>query len=274
MGVNIYTGKGFKNPEERGEFGSFVQELIARYGESDIQYYVIGEIDVLSAKLDLLLITQKSLIIADFKKLTAATKDIASKVHLRGKQNGPWEYVLPNGKTCTMGGSGKKDNPYQQLESFRHEFAEWLASNSQSILGKPVKKADFMNMLGAWAVIDPGFDENLKDLALPWDEIHDRRSWFKIIPLEKLAWEFNCCSTMADGLSIGAIEGIIKLLGANAINLDEILPLPPTAPDPIFSQPHIYGNLVDRHDECTKLSSLIKDEKVSVISIRGLGGVG
>lgn len=275
MTVRVFTGRGFQKGHERRAFGEFLQDLINRYDASDVSFFVIGEVDAGPAKMDLLLISSGALIIADIKELTAADKKDADELQLAGKQNGQWEYLLPDGTKCPMGGYGKKDNPYQQLERIRFQFSEWLTPRSSNIFGSSITKNQILDRLGAWCVISPGFNGDTRYLDLPWNDIQDNRKWFQIHSLKNLAWEFNCASNSLLELSDEQIIELITQLGATECkNLSEILPVPSPVLDPFFSKPHLSGKLVDRVDERQKLVQFLGDENTSVISLRGLGGVG
>lgn len=274
MTVEVYKGTGYRNGQERRAFGEFVQDMLNSYGDSDELFFIIGELKANAGSMDLLLLHSKAIIIADYKELTAAASEDGEKIHLRCKQNGPWQYILGNGSIKSVGGTSKHDSPYDQLFRIRHEFADWLADRSGKIFGDSITHDRALDRLSAWAIICPAFDGDLSDLDLPWDEIKSHHNWFKVFSEKRLAWEFNCAIDYQHHYSEVQLREIILQLGVTRCDLAEILPVPPPHRDGFIKDPPVCRGLIDRIPEKEILLSLLDDGLVRVISIRGLGGVG
>jgi len=176
MTVEVYLGREFQFGHEHRVFGEFLQELVARFEESQDLYLVVGEVEVDAAKIDMLLLSPGAIIIADFKEMRAVSAATAGSVRLQGGEIGPWKYVLPNGTCHTLGGEAKDTNPYQQLAGFHGKFATWLARRSPQILGESWPRRRVRHHTFAWAVISPGFDGDRSELDLPWPQIQDNYS--------------------------------------------------------------------------------------------------
>jgi hypothetical protein len=247
MTIEVYIGERFRYGPERRAFGRFIQDMLNAYEQVEETYFVVAEFDADSAAIDLLLLHSKAMILADFKELTAAEAKDRDKIRLRGKQNGQWEYLLPNGRANPLGGKGKTTNPYQQLERFRYDFADWLGKRSNKIFGGTWSSRQMMRALSAWVVISPGFDGETAELDLPWEDIQNNHNWFRAIPTGELAWEFNCTSLANLALSETQIRKLLSELGVTRVeDYSQIMPVAPVERDTFFSKPHLCGNLVDR----------------------------
>jgi tetratricopeptide (TPR) repeat protein len=275
MTIEVYIGERFRYGPERRAFGRFIQDMLNAYEQVEEIYFVVAEFDTGSAAIDLLLLHSRAMILADFKELTAADPRDQERIRLRGKQNGQWEYILPNGKVNPLGGKGKTSNPFQQLDRFRYEYADWLEKHSHKIFGEHWSTRQGLKALSAWVVISPGYDRDTSELDLPWEDIADNHYWFRAVPASELAWEFNCTSLAGLELSETQVRKLLSELGVTRLeDYSHIVPVAPPERDTFFSKPHLCGNLVDRTLETASLVEAIEDENVTVINIRGLGGIG
>jgi len=282
MAVEIYLGRLFRHGHERRAFGLFVQDLVARFASSDELYIVVAEVDANTAAMDLLLLSARAIIIADFKELTAAHPADAAHIHISGKENGQWQYSLPGrSDSVGMGGlAGRDKNPYKQMDQMRRKFAEWLAQHAKTITGESWSIPEALRKVQAWAVISPGFDEQTNDLDLPWEQIADQFHWFKVIPLTRLAWEFNCASSPRLEFTARQMQCFMEELGVQRVeNLAQILPgvfswHPQPPASFLFSRPPLARNLVGRACEQQQLNDLLADPLVSLVCLQGLGGTG
>lgn len=284
MAVEVYKGKLFQHGHERRALGRFLQQFERRFkGADDVLYMMVIEVDVNSAAIDLLLLSPKAIIIADLKELTAATESDAEQIHVKGKSSGSWEYSVP-GKADfhTLGGTANSEkNPYKQIEKMRYRFSDWLGPKLSTILGKLWRKEDVLDVLGGWAVLSPGFDGQTQEIELPWDEIHRKHDWFRIISLGDLAWEFHCTTDLRFELTERQMHYLVEELGATRINnLGEVLPtyfpseLPPVPPSFLFTRLPQFSHLIGRDQELTDIMAWVTEPSVSVISVKGMGGIG
>jgi tetratricopeptide (TPR) repeat protein len=283
MPVEIYLGRFFQHGHERRAFGCFVKDLISRYGDAENLYYVIAEVDADSAAMDLLLISQRSIIIADFKELTAADASEAKHIHIVGKQNGQWEYYISGSAVAKPlgGGAGHDKNPYKQMERIRYAFSDWLVDHSKPITGECWKRNQDLSWIKAWVVFSPGCDGNIEHLDLPWEDIRDHYHWFQVLSLEQLAWEFNCTTNLHFELTERQMSALVEQLGATRLkHLGQVLPeyfpedLPPAPPSFLFTRPPIARDLVGRDQQTARLLAAIDDSKSRIITVNGFGGVG
>jgi tetratricopeptide (TPR) repeat protein len=283
MPVEIYLGRFFQHGHERRAFGCFVKDLVSRYGEVENLFYVIAEVDADSASMDLLLISQRSIIIADFKELTAAEQSDAKHIHLFGKQNGQWEYLIPGSAVAKPlgGGAARDKNPYKQMERIRYAFTDWLVEHSKAIYGERWERKQALARIKAWVVFSPGCDGNTDHLDLPWEDIRDNYHWFRVISLEQLAWEFNCTSNLHFEMTERQMGALVEQLGATRLkHLGQVLPeyfpedLPPPPLSFLFTRPPIARELVGRDQQITKLLADIDDPTASIVTVNGFGGVG
>ena len=283
MTVEFYLGRLFCHGHERRALGLFARDLLHKFEQSDGLYMVICEVDAGAAAMDLLLLSPRSLIIADLKQLTAARPDQAGQIHLSGKQNGQWLYRLPEdvGLKPMGGEAGRNKNPYKQLEQMRYNFADWLADHSRSILGEVWTRTQALDHLKAWVAISPGFDGDTSDLDLPWNEIYDKFDWFKVLPLKDLAWEFHCTTNLRHEFTERQLRELVTQLGATRVeHLGSILPddfpddLPPAPPSTLFTRPPLVKTFIDRQDKLAELVEAMTDPLVSFACVKGLGGMG
>ncbi len=283
MAVEVYKGRLFQYGHERRALGRFLQILKSKFGYTPELYIVVIEVDANGAAIDLLLICPRALIIADLKELTAASEKDATSIQVTGKANGVWEYTIP-GRTTTipLGGSANQDkNPYKQIGQMRFKFSNWLADKLSHITGNEWNPEMALDHLHGWAVLSPGFDRNVDQLELPWDEIKKKHNWFKVISLEQLAWEFHCTTDNYFELTEREMHAIVKELGAIKVeNWGEILPdhfpadLPPIPISTLFSRLPLLSSLIGRDEEVLQLLAWVEDPALALIALKGMGGIG
>ncbi len=283
MTVEVYKGRLFEYGHERRALGRFLQELKNRFGDSDTLYIVVIEIDANGAAADLLLLSNRTMIIADLKELTAAKEEDARNIQIEGGSNGVWKYSIgEGGEKIPLGGySNKGKNPYKQLEGMRHNFADWLSIKIPALTGDSWNHNTSLKYIKSWAVLSPGFNELLEKLELPWEDIQSQRNWFKLIPLNKLAWEFHCTTDLNFEFTERQLHAIVDELGATKVeNWGEILPeyfpadLPPLPSVFLFSRINEMGELIGRDHEVDEVMQWLLQESTSIIAINGAGGVG
>ena len=277
MTVEVYLGKKFEHSHERRALAWFLKDMLAGFGDGDTLYQVIVETKVDSVDIDLLLISPTTIILVEFKAFVHAEVSEAQQIHVVGKLNDSWQYVLPNGRGYTIGDPANHKNPYGQTRRMRYDLANWLTVNSQSILGRAWTKEDALEHLCAWVVVWPGFDSDTSDIALPLDELTFHRTpsrWFQIWPIARLAAEFDCAPDTGLQLTDDQRERLISTLGvARCDNLQELVP-GYAAPAPLFSKPPELETLIDREAQREALLQALTDPAQSIIVIQGLAGVG
>lgn len=283
MTVEVYKGRVFQHGHERRALGVFLQDLKGRFDNSDDLYIVVIEIDANGAAVDLLLLSPRTIILADLKELTAAKEEAADNIQIEGLVNGTWKYSVPTQEQkIILGGSANKGkNPYIQLERMRHNFANWLEIKIPIVTGIAWDHKKALDYLKGWVVLSPGFDGNTDSLELPWDEIHYHHDWFRVISLRKLAWEFHCTTDLHFEFTVRQLHALLEHLGAIKVeNLGEVLPtyfpndLPPVAHTYLFSRVNELGNLIGREQEINQIVQWFGDPVISAIAITGMGGVG
>ena len=277
MTVEVYLGKKFEHSHERRALAWFLKDMLAGFGDGDTLYQVIVETKIDSADIDLLLISSTAIVIVEFKAFVHAEESEAQQIHVVGKLNDSWQYVLPNGREYTIGDPAKHKNPYRQTRGMRYDLANWLATNSQAILGRTWIKEDALEHLCAWVVVLPGFDGDTSDIALPLDELTFHRTparWFQILPIARLAAEFDCAPDTGLRLTAEQRGQLISQLGvARCDNLQELVP-GYAAPAPLFSKPPELETLIDREPQREALLNALANPAQSIIVIQGLAGVG
>lgn len=277
MTVEVYLGREFQFGHEHRVFGEFLQELIARFEESQDLYLVVGEVEVDAAKIDMLLLGPGAIIIADFKEIRAASTAVAGSVRLRGGETGPWEYILPDGSCHALGGKEKVTNPYEQLAGFHDKFAIWLSRRSSQILGESWSRRRVRHHTFAWAVISPGFDGDHSQLDLPWAHIQDDYGWFDVVPASRLAWRYRCTSHPTFRFSEDQLRRLVVQLDATRCeNLAAVLPIymPSLSGIRFFSPAPKPRGLVDRSPEMTLLRDYLGSSSVPILCLTGPGGTG
>lgn len=277
MTIEVYIGQRFEHEHERRALAWFLKDMLASFGESDTLYQVVVETKVNSADVDLLLISPTAIVIVEFKAFVHAEEPEAQGTHIVGKLNDSWQYVLPNGRPYLIGDPGKHKNPYLQTRKMRYELANWLAADSQPIFGKTWTKEDALEHLCAWVVVWPGFDGDVTDIALPLDELTFHRMsarWFQIVPIARLAAEFDCAPDTGLRLSAEQRTQLISRLGvARCDNLQELVP-GYAAPAPLFSKPPELETLIDRELQRDALLKALTSSAQSIFVIQGLAGTG
>src|SRR5512135_1357754 len=128
MTIEVYVGQRFEHEYERRALAWFLKDMLASFGDCDTLYQVVVETKVNSADIDLLLISPTAIVIVEFKAFVHAEDSEAQHIHLVGRLNDPWQYVLPNGRPYTIGDPGKHKNPYIQTSKMRYELANWLVA--------------------------------------------------------------------------------------------------------------------------------------------------
>lgn len=229
----------------------------------------------------MLLIPSRAIIIAEMKQLTAASEKPPHLIKLRGKENGPWDYTLMDeDKTSRIGGLHNKKNPYKQIEQNRHDFAEWLTQNSKSIFGSSWTKRETLKKLCGWLVISPGFNGDISEINLPWNDIKDQHHWFQIVSKNTLAWQFHCTTINNHKLSNNEMHILVDQLGAVRVtNMGEVLPNTSPGDTSEFDPPTIFSRLahapkiIGRAKEMESLYQWLKEPGTSIISVEGMGGV-
>lgn len=274
MTVEVFICEKFKHRHERKAFGRFLQEMLDRFRDSTDLYLIIGEPEANTASMDMIILTHHALIVVELKELTYAEGLDSSEVSLHGKENGGWEYALEGGSTYSMGAVGKDRNPYQQIKDHNYKLRDWLCNHSDKLSGGPWSKGDAIRRIYSWVVISPGYNPQQSDLDLPWQEI-DR--WFKLISLDRLAWEVETAVNPELELSAEQMVFLANQLGATKKeNLREFVPnyVPPSPRLSFFGRPPVVKQFVDREAEKQILLKGLEDVKVSVISIGGPRGIG
>jgi tetratricopeptide (TPR) repeat protein len=284
MAIEVYKGKLFRHGHERRALGLFLQQLYKSFGETnDLLYMVVVEVDVNSAEIDLLLLSSKAIIIVDLKELTAATALDAEKIHIKGKTSGPWEYSIPGKvESVPLGGSiNSEKNPYKQIERLRFRLGEWLGPKLTLLFGNSWRKEDALDILDGWAVLSPGYDGSTEEIELPWGDIHKKHDWFRVIPLKDLAWEFHCTTDLRFELTERQMRFLVEELGAIRVNnLGEVVPsyfptdLPPVPHSFLFTRLPQFSYLIGREQDISEIVEWVNEPSVSVISIKGMGGIG
>ncbi len=274
MAVEVYICKNYQHSHERKAFGKFLQEMLDRYKKSDDLYVLIVEPEVNTAAIDLIILTHRAIIAAELKDLIKAKDVERTNISLHGKENGPWEYVLENSLRYYMGSASKGSNPYQQIKNHRYKLRDWLENHSRNLLGGPWKAMDIIQKIDSWVIVSPGFNPDTSSLDLPWKEIE---KWFKLRSIDDMAWEVGTTINPEVNLSVEQMIDFAQQLGATKReNLSEFVPnyVPPSPKLSFFSRPPIPKFLVDRDIEKDELQKHIYNQKVSIISLGGPGGIG
>lgn len=275
MTVEVYICEKFSHRHERKAFGYFLQEMLDRFEESPDLYLIIGEPEANTASMDMIVLTQRALIIVEMKELTYAEGLNPSEVTLLGRENGGWKYKIESGSTYPVGAAGKIRNPYKQIKDHRYKLRDWLSKHSNNLQGGPWSKSnDALQKIYSWVVISPGCCASKPTLDLPWEDI-DR--WFKLINLNKLAWEVEIAANPELDLTAEQMRDIADQLGATRReNLLEFVPnyAPPSPPLSFFGRPPIIKIFIDRETEKELLLKGLEEFKISIISIGGASGIG
>lgn len=277
MTVQVYLGKKFEHSYERRALAQFLKDMLASFEDSETLYQVVVETKVNSADIDLLLISPTAIIIVEFKACVHAEAAEAAQIHLVGKLNDPWKYVLPNGREYTVGDPTKPKNPYRQTRDMRYELAKWLADNSLALLGQTWRKEEALEHIFAWVVVWPGFDGQAGDLALPPEELTFHRSparWFQVVSNAQLANEFNCAPDTDLRLSLEQQQAVVHQLGvSHCQNLHELVPGYAGAAA-LFSKPPVVETVIDCNPQRTELLRLLEPNGLTLTVIEGLAGAG
>jgi len=263
MTVEVYLGKKFQYEHERRAFGEFLRDMLDRYEDDGDLYVVVVEAEANTAAMDLLIITPRALIVADFKELGHAEGCDSSVIKLKAKESGDWKYALPDGKSYPMGQPGG-NNPYQQLRSFNYRLAKWLAGHSQDLPGGPWSEKQAQRKTELWSVISPGFDEETSSLDFPGRVIG---RWFKVLPLTGFAYEVGLATHHELEFSPGQETNLAEQLGDRCRNLRQFLPeyVHTTPPIHFFSTPPICKYLIGRDDERSELVQFLNDPRASIL---------
>lgn len=278
MTVEVYLGDHFKQPHERRALGRFLTGMVDAFETADRLYMVIVEPQLKSAEMDLLLIGPTAIVIVEFKELTHVEEAERQRVRLFGKENGPWQYRLPDGRIITLGDPAKRKNPYRQVRQMRYDFAQWCEGHVDAMPAGLRSKGDVLKHTSAWVVVTPGFDGDLSELDLPWTNSefnHVPGRWFQVFSIENLAHEFDCATDTRLNLTESQIRGLIALMGVQPCpNLRELIPNY-VAPAPIFtSRAPSLDTLIDRETQRVDLLRALDDRYASTVVVQGLGGVG
>jgi len=180
MTVELYKGKKFGYSHEREAFGFFLQEMLDCYENTDDLYIVIVEPEANTTSWDIIVLTQRAIILIEMKNLGKAKGLENSQIKLIAKESPEWCYQIDN-KTCHLR-VGEYGNPYRQVKGKRYDFAEWLAKHSKSLPGGPWDRKQALRSFQSWIVVSPGFSEE-SEIDLPFEKI---RNWFKLCKLLSL----------------------------------------------------------------------------------------
>jgi len=274
MTVEVYLCEKFQHRHERRAFGRFLQEMLDRFGESTDLYLIIGEPEANTASMDMIVLTHCALIVVELKELTYAEGLGSLEISLNGTEKGGWEYSLEGGSTYNMGGVGKDQNPYQQVKDHNYKLRDWLTNHPDFLPGGPWSKNEAIRRIYSWVVVSPGFTKEKTKLDLPWEKIN---RWFKILPIDELAWEVETAVNTELAFTAEQMVGLATQLGATRKeNLREFVPnYVPEAPRlSFFSRPPVSKRIINRNEERKILSDALKDAQVSIICIGGPGGIG
>jgi len=274
MTVEVYLCEKFRHRHELKAFGRFLQEMIDRFEESPEYYLVIGEPEANTASMDLLVLSQRTLIAVELKELTYAEGIEPNNIYLTVTEKGTWQYRIEGGSTYQMGGVGKERNPYQQVKDHNYKLRDWLVNHPEYLPGSPWNPGEAIKSIFSWVVISPGFNEKESSIDLPWGEIN---KWFKLLTIDQLSWEVGIAANDKLEFSPEQMMGLAGQLGAiRRENLREFIPnyVPPAPRLSFFSRPPISKRIVDREGERKSLSESLQDPLISILCIGGPGGIG
>jgi tetratricopeptide (TPR) repeat protein len=276
--VEVYLGERFKQPHERRALGRFLTGMVDAFETTDRLYMVVVEPLLNNAEMDLVLVSPTAIVVIEFKELTHAEESERQQIRLVGKENDPWQYRLPDGRIITLGDPAKRKNPYRQVRQMRYHLAQWCEEHAEALPAELRSKADALKHTSAWVVLTPGFDGDLSELDLPWDDTefdHIPGRWFQVFSIENLAHEFDCATDTRLQLTESQIRGLIAQMGVQPCpNLRELIPNY-VSPAPIFSsRAPSLDTLIDREAQRADLLRALEDRYASTMVVQGLGGVG
>lgn len=120
MTIKCFFGDYSSHKSELKMLNNFLSQLAPVYNGTDRWIYVIYNAMWSGQEVDLVCITQNSIIVADFKNYSG---------RLKGQENGEWEMnTFANERIAVKGGG--QINPFVQIRKNKYAVMEWLRSNN------------------------------------------------------------------------------------------------------------------------------------------------
>ena len=124
MPIKCFFGDYSSHENEKKMLEKFLSQLVPVYGDNSNRWiYVIYNAMWSGQEVDLVCITQDSIIVADFKNYSGS---------LVGQENGEWMMTNLQGETLPVKGGGQI-NPFVQVRKNKYAVMEWLKSESMLV---------------------------------------------------------------------------------------------------------------------------------------------
>jgi tetratricopeptide (TPR) repeat protein len=269
MGMRLWMGGEFNKSHERAALRHLLSDAVARWGEERHPYALFVDFWVGSAKIDLVAVTEHSLVIIDLKEVGAENG------YLTGSLNGSWWHIAPDGNEHEV--NPNRQNPFRQVESYRQEMIDWLRNAGPGILGSQKCRTLDLLQIDAWIVASPSLDEARTSRELDFIPARDRR-WFRALGLNAL------CDALFDTVRTGLTfteDQIAAMAAAHGLSEKRSFagftwPGEAALPaSPLFAAPPAPRGCVDREDTVAEaLAALEGSGAASVLTLVGPEGAG
>jgi len=155
----------------------------------------------------------------------------------------------------------------------RFDLAEWFVKHSEHLPRVFQSKETTLDHIKAWVAFSPGFNGDITQLDLPWEEQHTKE-WFKALSIDDVTWEFYCAAKPDFELDNSQMRVIVERLGVVRASLGELIRGYEPPPSDGFDPVPPLKPIADRENVCGELLRLLDDDKTTVTSLVGLDGVG
>ena len=153
--VQLWIGQEFDTSHERKALHDFVDDMQARFGQSDDLYLVLANFFIGGRQVDLTVLKRDAVIVIELKDCVDA---------FRATENGDW-LTLPDGKVIGTG----QQNPFEQARDYRFLWIDFLRDNQERFL--PPGKAETIDFyhVSAFVAISPCLHPDFQnsDSSLP-----------------------------------------------------------------------------------------------------------
>lgn len=188
MTIKCFFGDYTSHANEKKMLEQFLSQLQPVWGNSSDWIYVIYNTMWNGQEIDLVCITQNSIIVADFKNYSGA---------LTGQENGEWIILTPSNENLAVKGGGQI-NPFVQIRKNKYAVMDWLKNNDLLV-------NDNIGHTSGMIV----FTE-ISQLSMTLS--HSVNQWFHVTDLPHVAEKIQTVHSTEINLAETEVETIVQLL--------------------------------------------------------------
>ena len=174
MTVEFWLSKQYEYPHESEAVRRFLENMLEFFRDDPEPYWVLGNLTIPGAPIDLAVIKRNGIVIMELKDLDKP---------VRGGEEGVW-YTRESDGTHRKIEAGQKKNPFQQVRSYRTELTAFLKRHTHEFLETNRAKKIDLGQIHAHVVFSPAMPEGT-DIEIPVGR-HPLKWWYGVVGLDKI----------------------------------------------------------------------------------------